>query len=167
MIRDKYETMNTAWPDVLPKITGQEAIAAIKLLYRFAGVKIGKRKWIITSGNRRTRSYFHEYHVNPDQGWRLIVHHVSHATNRRLNPTHEAHAPSHLQLERAMISFVVDQGWLDGRLRKSEKAKPDVREVRALRVAARLKSWEAKLKRAENAIKKLRRQSAYYERRAA
>src|SRR5262245_40179333 len=49
---------------------------------------------------------------------------------------------------------------------KPEKAKPviDVTAVRATRVAARIKGWETKLKRAETALKKLRKQQKYYAR---
>lgn len=42
------------------------------------------------------------------------------------------------------------------------KSKPDIRDVRAARVAARLKAWQTKRKRAETAIRKLRRQARYY-----
>jgi len=43
------------------------------------------------------------------------------------------------------------------------KQKADVQETRYESVLTRLKSWETKLKRASNAIKKLRTQQRYYE----
>lgn len=42
------------------------------------------------------------------------------------------------------------------------KPKPAIREVRAARVAERIKAWEAKRKRADTALRKLRRQARYY-----
>lgn len=164
MIRDKYETMNTAWPATLPPLTGQEAISAVKRLRRFAGLPAFKGKWVITTGNRNTWTHSGEYRVNAEAGWKDLVHLVSHHCNARLNPTHNFHAPSHLQLERAMISYVVDQGWLTGALRKPEKPKPDLREVRRLRIIQRIATWQTKAKRAATALKKLRRQQKYYER---
>jgi hypothetical protein len=47
---------------------------------------------------------------------------------------------------------------------QTEKPKPIInhKAVRAARVDARIELWEAKLKRAQNALKKLRRQQTYY-----
>jgi hypothetical protein len=45
------------------------------------------------------------------------------------------------------------------------KTKPSISEVRAARVAASIKQWEAKRKRAETALRKLRKRMRYYERR--
>jgi hypothetical protein len=45
---------------------------------------------------------------------------------------------------------------------RETKPKPDLRTVRAARVAARIKSWTTKRKRAETALRKLRRQARYY-----
>jgi hypothetical protein len=44
-----------------------------------------------------------------------------------------------------------------------KKAKPNMIEVRAARVDAGIKRWEAKLRRASTALKKLKRQQRYYE----
>ena len=60
-----------------------------------------------------------------------------------------------------MIREVIKRGWLDGRLRKPEKAAPTREEKREKRLAglnARLDRWEKKQRRAETAIKKLKRQ---------
>lgn len=46
------------------------------------------------------------------------------------------------------------------------KPKPDRQAERIARILLRLKTWEAKRKRAETAIKKLRKQIKYYERKA-
>lgn len=49
---------------------------------------------------------------------------------------------------------------------KPPKPKPDRQAERIARILLRLKTWEAKRKRAETAIKKLRKQVKYYERKA-
>lgn len=60
-----------------------------------------------------------------------------------------------------------DYAYLDGFKvsAKFDKPKPviDCKVVRAARIDARIKTWETKLKRAETALKKLRRQQAYYQ----
>lgn len=145
MIRDKYERMNATWPSPLPTLTEHEAHRAGKRLYRFATGKAMKFKWTF-------------------KRWDTLVHGVSHYANRRLNPTHAPHAPSHLQLERAMIAYVIEQGWLSGSLKKAEKPKTDVQAERHRRILARIAAWEAKAKRAATALKKLNRQRAYYDR---
>lgn len=45
---------------------------------------------------------------------------------------------------------------------REKKPKPPLTEIRARRVDQKLKDWQTKLKRAANAIKKLKRQQAYY-----
>ena len=46
--------------------------------------------------------------------------------------------------------------------KREAKPKPSIREVRAARVAVRLKEWQTKLKRAQTAVKKLQAQAKYY-----
>jgi hypothetical protein len=45
-----------------------------------------------------------------------------------------------------------------------QKPKPDIKQVRHQRLLQRIKQWETKRKRAENALRKLKRQVKYYER---
>jgi hypothetical protein len=63
-----------------------------------------------------------------------------------------------------MIEAVITKGWLDGGLQKAEPTPVDPATVRYQRILARIVSWERKLKRAENALVKLRRTKTYYER---
>lgn len=50
---------------------------------------------------------------------------------------------------------------------RARKPKPPIAEVRAARVDAAIKKWEAKRKRAETALRKLRKQERYYVRRSS
>lgn len=166
---DRYSGVNGTWPAELPPLTGQEAIAAAKRLWRFALKRpLRVTRWQVTSGNRRNRILAGK--VNPDRGWHDLVHHISHRVHYRLHPGAKPHdgMGRHAFIERELIQHVVESGWLTGKLRRPAKPKPvvDARAVRYGRVLARITAWEGKAKRAENALKKLRRQRAYYEKRA-
>lgn len=182
-----YERVNATWPaDTREgralKPTAQEAVAACRRLYRFAMKK--PFKGIIRTVTGRKRGGFtvetHPHHrfrtitvieVNPDRwggGWHEVVHMMSHYMVHRLHPgvALKSHGPQHHWLELQMVEHVVKSGWLDGKLKRPEKIKPvvDVKAVRARRTAAKIKRWEAKRKRAETALRKLRRTASYYER---
>jgi hypothetical protein len=175
--RPKYQSVNGQWPEGTNegrdlKPTPEEAIAAAKRLYRFAFKKPYRGEFKITSGRNYTFPRWGVFNVNPDQrngGWHELVHSMSHFATSRLYPNANGHGPQHAFMEREMIKYVVDSGWLDGKLRskKKPKATVDPRTVRAARVAARIKSWEAKKRRAENALKKLQRSARYYEKQTA
>jgi hypothetical protein len=68
-----------------------------------------------------------------------------------------------------MIEHVVSSGWLEGKLvrLKVEKPTPDLKAIRYERITAGIRRWEIKLRRAENALRKLKRQKARYDRLAA
>lgn len=166
MSRQQYQTVNAQWPDKLPPLTAQEAVAAVKRLWRFAMKRpLPTRRWRFTSGNRYNNLY--RGIINPERGWHDLVHHVSHRCHARLYPGEKAHDEfgRHAFLEKQMIQHVIASGWLDGKLRRDRpaKPKPDVRAIRHQRVVARIEAWESKRKRAETALRKLRRQRRYYE----
>jgi hypothetical protein len=167
---EKYHHVNSQWPEIIPDLTGDEAIAAAKRLYRFTMKKPFPGKWQIASGNRFTWVRRGVFYVNPNRtgalrpGWHDLVHMLSHLCHRKQFPNAKPHAANHHFIEREMVAYVIAQGWLDGRLRKPAKAKPDIKAVRAERVAAGIQRWQAKLRRAENALRKLKRQKAHYER---
>jgi hypothetical protein len=72
-------------------------------------------------------------------------------------------------VEQEIATYVVTQtDWLSQGLAPKPESKPlrDLAAVRRARIEARLADWEAKLKRAQKAVAKLRRQVAYYERRS-
>lgn len=157
--RVRYARVNAVWPSgPLPKLDPAEAISAVRRLYtKFAGKPyVGRFK--ATSGNRRTWATFQAgkkrmewvYFVNPDQGWREMVHDVSHYVERA------GHSSSHARTEAAMIDHVVRSGWLDGKLKPRAKPPVDKQAVKRTALERRLKTWTTKAKRAETAIKKIR-----------
>jgi hypothetical protein len=172
---DRYSSVNDTWPAELPKPTPQEAMTGAKRLFRKFMGRAWRGKWKFTSGRRQTRNIGATFYVNPDEvrdhggGWPAIVHSMSHHVHGRKYPTDRPHNHNHAFIEREMIRYVLASGWLDGKLRRPDKPKPaavDRAAVRYARVLARITAWEGKRKRAENALKKLRRQRAYYEKRA-
>lgn len=181
MAKANYVHVNATWPDVLPVPTEQEAISGVRLLIRLAyrhaieegklipGTKPPRLKFKITSGNRYTWPRRGVWHVNPGghhfKGWKDIVHDVSHWAGHKFWPNEGGHSPRHAYIERMMATHVVASGWLDGKLKRSEKVKAptDIRADRYSRVVARIEAWERKKRRAETALKRLARQRAYYE----
>lgn len=174
----KYQTVNGQWPATMPALTEQEAISAARRLYRFGM----KKKWpypIAMDRKMRGRSVSFRVDnsrpvmtINTRKGWHGLVHSMSHRCHERLNgrtKNYSAHDFRHAWIEREMIKHVVGSGWLDGRLRREPKPKPqrDPAQERRARTQAAIERWERKAKRAENALRKLRRRQAYYERTTA
>lgn len=174
-----YKEVNSAWPDPMPVPTPREAIHGTRRLVRRAfalareeGVVTGpvpKYKFKLTSGRRITWVRRMTWHVNPDEkrggrpgGWSEIVHSVSHWMQRRFWPTENPHGPRHVWLERELAAYAIEHipRWIVATA--GERLKPDVRTVRAARIASRLAAWEAKRRRADTALRKLRRQARYY-----
>jgi hypothetical protein len=166
-----YESVNGQWPagtndgrDLKP--TPQEAISAARRLYRFGMKKPWRGEIKLTSGRRVTWVRRGVLYVNPDErgcgGWHEIVHSMSHLVARRLHG--EAHGHRHAWIEKEMIAHVVASGWLDGKLRRAEKPPVDRAAMKRERLAARLKAWESKARRADRAVAKLRRQLARLDR---
>lgn len=169
-----YQSVNSQWPDGTRdgrdlKPTPQEAMAAAKRLYRFAMKKPWPGKVVITSGNRYTWVRNRVLYVNPDYrdgGWHELVHLMSHLCTQRLFPNASGHGHQHAFLEKEMIAYVVASGWLDGKLRTVPKPVLDKAAIKRTRAAAAIQRWEAKQRRAVNALKKLRRQVQRMERTA-
>jgi hypothetical protein len=174
-----YERVNGAWPETIPSITEEEAVRAVKKLYRHFMKKAFRGKVVVTSGRNHTyipiyRGSMHHktIRVNPARtwgytGWKEIVHGLSHSISHLLHPTADPHGMQHAWVEKTMIEHVVASGWLDGKLKRPEKPKPDTKAIRHQRILERIARWEAKQKRAETALRKLRRQQAYYQRQGA
>lgn len=169
-----YRDVDAMWPEPLPVPASQEAITGTKRLIRRAfalargeGVMTGpvpKRKFKITSGRRRTWPRSGVWIVNPNErgrGWAEIVHSVSHWAQRRFWRSEDPHGPRHVWLERELSEYVI-ANFLAGQLARPAKTKPDAKVVRAARIAARIRAWEAKARRAETALRKLRRSARYY-----
>lgn len=168
-----YELVNKAWPDVVPTLTDQEAISAARRLYRW-GLK---KKWPGKIEIAKLRSGSIDFIANvmvvdPRAGWHGLVHSMSHRIHfrkNRLRPGFAHHDWRHEALELALIRYVVAQRWLEGRLRREPKLKPEVNptQVARERTLASISRWTTKAKRADTALKKLRRRLRYYERKLA
>ena len=168
----KYEAVNGQWPETIPALTGEEAVAAAKRLYRFAMKKPWKGKWALTSGRRYTWPRRGVFYVNPGRenwsaaagGWQDLVHMMSHYCHRQLHPGHKPHDGRHHFLEKEMVAYVIKSGWLEGKLRPKVRVKiaPD----RLAGLEARAARWETKRRRAETALRKIARQRASLARRA-
>ena len=164
-----YAAIDATWPEgELPIPTDWEVVRAASRLYRWARGTACPHEIKATSGNRRTWIRGGVLYVNPNcrddhgGGWRSFIHDLSHALD--LEP--EGHSKHHARLERRMVAEVIKRGWLDGRLRREEKA-PKVDDKRAAelaRIEAAMQRWESKRRRAENALKKLAKRQRYYSR---
>jgi hypothetical protein len=170
----KYTSVNGAWPASLPPISDQEAIEMVRRLYRrFMGRKCPVPIRIAT-GNRLTWHRGDHFDVNPnrqhygtiDQGWKDIVHLLSHYVHGRKYPRHKPHdgRGTHAFIEREMIEHVVRSGWLEGKLKRAKrppKPVPTTEERTAAKIQAlddRIKKWTTKQRRAATALTKLNRQ---------
>jgi hypothetical protein len=170
-----YENVNGQWPEGTDfgrslKPTPEEATRAARRLYRFAMKRPWTGKVVVTSGRRHTWIRRGVLYVNPDErggGWHEVVHSMSHLCAFRLHPGAAGHGYQHAFVEKEMIAHVVRSGWLNGKLRSKAKPAPDPRDVKRERMAARLKAWEAKARRADRAVTKLRRALARMDRRDA
>jgi hypothetical protein len=164
-----YQDVNHGWPEVMPACTRQEADRASRAIVRhfkmgLAGPLRVRRCWIAV-----TPPY-----DKLNRGWRRLVHDWSHRLFRVRNRQHAAtrnrrpHDPSHVRVEREVMQFVLERGFLNGRL--APTVKPKVRTTDAdkvARIAAAQKRWTTKLRRAETALRKLKKQAAYYAKKTA
>jgi hypothetical protein len=154
-----YRRVNATWPEgKLPPLTPDEAWRAARRLFRFETGDSRVDYLKVTSGNRRTLVRGRTLVFNPVDGWHTLVHIVSHYAC----PGH--HGAEHARCEIAMIKEVLKRGWLNGTLTSEPKPEPvrDAVAERAKRIDARLVRWERRLKRAQTAIRKLKRQQRYY-----
>lgn len=171
--KEWYNRVNALWPaDIRQRsLTALEAIRAARKLYRFVtGKSIPAQNVRLTSGNRSTDIRRGIMFVNPQgakrdthRGWEALVHDLSH---RLVNV---AHGGEHARLEIRMIKEVVKRGWLNGTLRDEPKADAptiDPRDAKRARTVAAIARWEAKVRRATNALRKLRRSLAAQDRAA-
>lgn len=164
-MNDRYEPVRATLPATMPAITRVEAERANRRLRMHFGpadwkagmeryrAKTGrsykftaKRCWIST----KPTSGHHK-------GWGRLVHDISHRIFSRTYPSRRPHDPLHAKYEADVAAYVVEQGWLDGRLKPPPKVKvrPDT-SIKLVRVEAAIKRWTAKEKRARTALKKLR-----------
>lgn len=176
----RYDKVNKAWPENTPIPTPKEAIAGCRRLVRFAyrlAIAEGARslspatkllRFKVVTGNRHTYPRSGVWCVNPNGrhfgGWRDIVHGVSHWAGQRFWPGEKPHSLRHVWIESMLAQYAIES-FLNGQLGGDhEELTPrlDIKELRAARIAAKIKKWNTKLKRAETALRKLNRQARYY-----
>lgn len=160
--RARHRALNSMWPEgPLPPLDAREAILAVKKLLRSEGIKISRYRFVATRGNRDTWcNYDRLWRVNPENGWRTIVHYVSHWVFNRttnLRPHHWKHAT----VEARMIRVVQERGWLQGALKRPEpapKKKPDLLARRLLqrdRLERKIKTLTTRLRKCRLSIARL------------
>ena len=168
--RKTYGQVNRMWPDNLPYLESDEALRAYKrLLNKFgkmetyfkfrekfvkrklhAGRKKPRRCWICLSGNSNTLS----------KGWRRLINDDSHMIyDWRFPKSSRDHNIAQAKIEQEMAQYVIDSGWLDGKLKSKPKAKPTKDEIQDKKIKNLIKlirSWERKETTAKTYIKKYR-----------
>jgi len=132
----------------------------IRGFYRQVMKKPFPYKLRIGTGNRRTWCRWGVFTVNPKQGWHDINHDMGHWLERQM--TGGAHTDQQLRFERDGAALIVRKFLRDEPYVDPKKTRDRVAE-RAARVEAGIKRWEAKLRRASTALKKLKKQQRYYE----
>lgn len=171
---DLHDKAKPGWPDKVPTLTAVEAVRATRRLYRFALGETCMRTITVTSGNRYS-GYGRRgaIMVNPDKGWRELLHDLSHYFVDIANDgTERGHTKFHARFETKLIREVVRRGWLTGKLRDKPKpakeaTEPDpnaARRDKLARLEDRAVKWERKAERAKRALAKLNKQRRYYER---
>jgi hypothetical protein len=169
-IKEWYQKTNDAWPKEIPPLTFEAGSNAAQRLHRFVTGENWVGTFIETSGNRYS-SYPRRgrYPINTETGWHRLIHDISHYHWRRhVGIGQKPHAKGHARFELKLVKEVVKRGWLT----PSSPSEPVVidpavvKRAEALkkqeRIAAAIRRWNAKLKRAETALKKLNRKEKYY-----
>lgn len=176
--RKTYGQVNRMWPDELPILEKDEAERAYKKLvakfgkketvhptlgwvkrkmtvrrWRYKGTKTWytrvRKCWLSLNGDTNTLS----------KGWRRLVHDVSHYVHDFRFPHSRDHDLAQAKIEQEMSQYVIDSGWLDGKLKSKPKVKPTKDEKKLVKVKNLCKlisSWEKKEKTAQTYLKKYR-----------
>ncbi len=145
------EQMRNVWPT--------HAMSFVRAMWKAETGRKFRWKIRIGTGNRRTWLHGGVFTVNPNQGWHDVNHDMGHFIERRMGGG--AHTDSQLRRERNGAHLIVRK-FLETKP-PPEKKKSDMVTVRAARVTAGIRRWEAKLRRASTALKKLKKQQRYYE----
>ncbi len=162
---DNYAATNQAWPATLPPITRHEARrAARKLMRHFAKRETAwlRRCWISTRPLQR----------ETPRGWWRLVHDVSHRVFRLTNRNiARSHGGWHAELELEMVRYVIEHGWLEGKLKPAERkrvpmSETERRDHRLEHARRMLAKWERKAKLSATKVKLWTRRQAQIEKRA-
>lgn len=161
----RYDPIATCWSAITtPPISRTEAERAARRIYRHFGAATlgGPLMTRAARFNGGVRRCWISPLVNagPNRGWQRLVHDISHEIFARRHLTFRPHAGGHAVLEREIVEYVIDSRWLQGSLKPPQRPKPTGQERRIQRLSrteAAMGRWESKRRRAERALKKLRR----------
>ena len=175
-----YGSVNRMWPEKLPILEKDEAERAYKRLIAKFGKKkvwseysnkwITKKKIVRQTRKRGTKTWKTRVRkcwlsLNGDtnslsKGWRRLVHDVSHYVyDFRFPNNSQDHNIAQAKIEQEMAQFVIDSGWLDGKLKSKPKPKPTKDEKQTAKTKNLIKlirSWERKETTAKTYIRKYR-----------
>jgi hypothetical protein len=170
MLNDTYEqapyaSIDQLWSTVpVPPLSRIEAARAAKRIFRhFGSPSLGGPSMTRAakfSGKVRRCWISTQVTCGLQRGWQRLVHDVSHEIFALRHPSFRPHAGGHATLERQIAAYVIHSGWLDGRLRPKVPripSKHERREKSIERTECAIARWDAKRRRADNALKKLRR----------
>lgn len=154
-----YDDVNNAWGGLkLAPITSAAAYPVFgKLVRKFGGRKMRLPRYARPTNRSWSAPKGSDTHWIRQNGLPRLVHDASHAVFRRLHPTFKTHNAAHAALEKAMIDHVLAKGL---HLPKVAPAAPSVDQKAAAelaRVEALIKRWTTKARRADTALRKLRR----------
>ena len=105
---------------------------------RMARETYTRKCWICLSGDPSTLH----------NGWRRLIHDVSHMVHKWLRPNMNHHCFQQAQLELDMIKYVQFKGWLNGTLKKKVIVlTPEDKKLKKIKhLEALVKKWERKSK---------------------
>jgi hypothetical protein len=105
-----------------------------------------RRCWICLSGDPSTLH----------NGWRRLIHDVSHMVHKWLRPNLNHHCYQQAELELNMIKYVQFKGWLNGTLKKKiiVLSPEDKKLTKIKHLEALVKKWETKNKTTLTYMKK-------------
>jgi|TARA_R110002033_G_scaffold154201_1_gene190659 hypothetical protein len=175
--RKTYGQVNRMFPKQLPILEKDEAEKAYKKLIAKFGTKQVwseySNKWITKKMKvRRIRKFGEKtfktevrkcwLSLNGDtntlhKGWRRLVHDVSHYVHDFRFPDSSNHDLAQAVIEKEMVNYVINQGWLEGKLKtklKPKLTKDEKQNAKIISLEKLIKSWETKEKRAKTYIKK-------------
>jgi hypothetical protein len=157
-----YQKVDDALPAILPALSRDEARKAIGAIARqFGGVKHGSPAMLYPfKWNRAARVCWmsREETRGHHKGWGRLIHDAAHMIYDRRHPNDRGHGPAHAALEREIAQWVVYTNLMT-KVRGEMPAAKSTEEKRRAKLAnleLGIKRWESKLRRATNALKKLK-----------
>ena len=163
---DFNRVVNSIWKDVpREQIFNVHPNLAANFVRAIWKQQTGRKfRWKIRfgTGNRHTWLRSGVFTINPNEGWYEINHSMAHFIERRTSGG--CHTDKQLRCERDGAQLIVRRFLRTEPYVPKPKKERDLPAERAARVEKRIKKWEAKAKRAQTALKKLRTKKRYYDR---